>query len=62
LRDKITADIRASADDTIKERLAATGQLLNVGSAEEFAKSIEEQRKQVADFAKKLGIDELPQN
>jgi tripartite-type tricarboxylate transporter receptor subunit TctC len=62
LRDKITADIRASADDTIKERLAATGQLLNIGSADEFAKSIEGQRKQVADFAKKLGIDEMPQN
>ena len=62
LRGKITADIRASADDTIKDRLAATGQLLNVGSAEEFAKSIEGQRQQIADFAKKLGIEELPQN
>jgi tripartite-type tricarboxylate transporter receptor subunit TctC len=61
-RDKITADIKAVADDTIKERLAATGQLLNVGGAEEFAKSIDEQRNQVAQFAKKLGIDELPQN
>jgi tripartite-type tricarboxylate transporter receptor subunit TctC len=62
LRGKITADIRASADDTIKDRLAATGQLLNVGSAEEFVKSIEGQRHQIADFAKKLGIEELPQN
>jgi tripartite-type tricarboxylate transporter receptor subunit TctC len=61
-RDKITADVKAVADDTIKERLAATGQLLNVGGAEEFAKSIDEQRNQVAQFAKKLGVDELPQN
>jgi tripartite-type tricarboxylate transporter receptor subunit TctC len=62
LRQKIAADVKAVADDTIKERLAATGQLLNVGGADEFAKSIEEQRSQVAQFAKQLGIDELPQN
>ncbi len=31
LRDKITADVKAVADDTIKDRLMATGQLLNVG-------------------------------
>jgi hypothetical protein len=42
--------------------LMTTGQLLNIGSGEEFAKSIDEQRKQVTDFAKKLGIDEMPQN
>jgi tripartite-type tricarboxylate transporter receptor subunit TctC len=62
VRDKITADVAAVADNTIKDRLMTTGQLLNVGSAEEFAKSLEEQRKQVADFAKKLGVDEMPQN
>jgi tripartite-type tricarboxylate transporter receptor subunit TctC len=62
LRDKITADIRAVADDTIKERLLASGQILNVGGAEDFTKSIEQQRTQVADFAKKLGIEEMPQN
>jgi tripartite-type tricarboxylate transporter receptor subunit TctC len=62
LRDKIAADVKAVADDTIKDRLMATGQLLNVGGGEEFAKSLDEQRKQVTDFAKKLGIDELPQN
>ena len=39
-----------------------TGQMLNVGGGEEFAKSLDEQRKQIADFAKKLGIDEMPQN
>jgi tripartite-type tricarboxylate transporter receptor subunit TctC len=62
VRDKITADVKAAADDTIKDRLMTTGQMLNVGSGEEFAKSLEEQRKQVADFAKKLGVDEMPQN
>jgi tripartite-type tricarboxylate transporter receptor subunit TctC len=62
LRDRIAADVRAVADDTIKDRLATTGQILNVGSAEEFAKSIDEQRDQVAKFAKELGIQPLPQN
>ncbi len=62
LRQRIAADIRAVADDTIKQRLVTTGQLLNVGGPEEFAKSIDEQRAQVAAFAKELGIAELPQN
>jgi hypothetical protein len=35
---------------------------LNVGGSEDFATSIEEQRAQVAEFAKKLGIAPLPQN
>lgn len=60
LRRRITADIRAVADDSIKDRLGATGQILNVGGPEEFAKSIDEQRDQVAEFAKKLGP--LPRN
>ena len=62
LRQRIAAEIRAVADDTIKQRLVTTGQLLNVGGPEEFAKSIEEQRSQVAAFAKELGIAELPQD
>ncbi len=62
LRDKITADVRAVADDTIRERLSSTGQLLNVGGPDEFAKSIEQQQNQVASFAKQLGIAPLPQN
>jgi tripartite-type tricarboxylate transporter receptor subunit TctC len=62
LRDKITSDVRAIADDTIKDRLATTGQILNVGGPEEFATSIEGQRSQVAKFAKQLGIEPLPQN
>jgi tripartite-type tricarboxylate transporter receptor subunit TctC len=62
LRQRIAADIRAVADDTIKQRLVTTGQLLNVGGPEEFAKSIDEQRAQVAAFAKELGVAELPQD
>jgi tripartite-type tricarboxylate transporter receptor subunit TctC len=62
LRRRITADIRAVADDTIKERLAATGQLLNVGGPEEFAVSVDEQRAEVAKFAKIIGVNPLPQN
>jgi tripartite-type tricarboxylate transporter receptor subunit TctC len=62
LRRRIAADIAAVADNTIKERLIATGQLLNVGGPDEFQKSIEAQRAQVAAFAKELGIAELPQN
>jgi len=62
LRQRIAADMHAVANDTIKQRLVTTGQLLNVGGPEEFAKSIEEQRSQVAAFAKELGIAELPQD
>jgi len=62
LRRRIAADIGAVADDTIKERLNTTGQLLNVGGPEEFEKSIDAQRAQVAAFAKELGIAEMPQN
>jgi tripartite-type tricarboxylate transporter receptor subunit TctC len=62
LRQRIAADIRAVADDTIKQRLITSGQILNVGGPEEFAKSTQEQRAQVAAFAKELGVDELPQD
>jgi len=62
LRQRIAADIAAVADAAIKERLEATGQLLNVGGPEEFAKSIDEQSAAVAGFAKELGIPSLPQN
>ena len=59
LRDRIAADIRAAADDTIKERLNQTGQTPNIGGPEEFAKSIEEQRATVASMAKVLGLKPL---
>jgi tripartite-type tricarboxylate transporter receptor subunit TctC len=62
LRRRIAKDFAAVADDAIKQKLEATGQILNVGGPEEFAKSIDEQRNAVAGFAKQLGIPPLPQN
>ncbi len=55
LRERIAADVRAAADDTIKERLNQTGQTPNVGGPDEFAKSIEQQRATVTAMAKVLG-------
>jgi len=62
LRNRITADIRAVVDKTIEDRLTTTGQITNIGGPEEFAKSTDEQRAKVAEFAKELGIAPLPQN
>ncbi len=60
LRERITADIRAVADDIIRERLNQTGQIPNIGGPAQFARSIEEQRATVASMAKVLGIKPLP--
>jgi tripartite-type tricarboxylate transporter receptor subunit TctC len=62
LRQRITEDFRSVADDTIKDRLNVTGQILNVGGPQEFAESIDDQRSKVAGFAKELGIAPLPQD
>ena len=59
LRRRIAADFSAVTDDTIKDRLNTTGQILNVGGPEEFAKSIDEQRAAVAAFAEELGVKPL---
>lgn len=56
LRERITADFKASVDAIIEDRLATTGQLLNIGGPDEFAKSIEGQRATIAGSAKTLGI------
>ena len=56
LRRRIASDVRAVADATIADRLAATGQIMNIGGPEEFAKSIDDQRAKIAAFAKELGI------
>ena len=56
LRKRITSDFAAAADATIKDRLALTGQILNIGGPEQFATSIEDQRAKVAKFAETLGI------
>jgi tripartite-type tricarboxylate transporter receptor subunit TctC len=58
LRERIAADVRAVADKTIEERLATTGQIMNIGGPAEFAKSIDEQRAEVAKMAKTLGVAE----
>jgi tripartite-type tricarboxylate transporter receptor subunit TctC len=59
LRQRIAADIRAVADATVADRLTATGQIVNIGGPEEFAKSIDEQRARAAAIAKVLGIAPL---
>jgi tripartite-type tricarboxylate transporter receptor subunit TctC len=57
LRDRIAADIRAvGADPTIAERLAATGQIFNLGGPAEFGAATDEQRAKIAAIAKELGI------
>jgi len=45
-----------SADPAVAERLAATAQLNVPGNAAEFAQSIDEQVKQLAESAKLLGL------
>ncbi len=55
-RDKIADDVRAVAGDpAIVEKLTATGQVVSPGNAKQFAISIEQQRKQVAEVAKLFG-------
>ncbi len=56
LRKRIAADFGAVEDATIKDRMKTTGQVLNIGGPEAFAKSIDEQRANIAAFAKSLGI------
>ena len=56
-RDRIAADIKTvSKDPLIAERLASTAQLNTPGDAAEFAASIDEQKKQLAESAKLLGM------
>jgi tripartite-type tricarboxylate transporter receptor subunit TctC len=56
-RDRIGADIKVvSKDPFVAERLAATAQLNTPGDAAEFAASIDEQVKQLAESAKLLGL------
>jgi tripartite-type tricarboxylate transporter receptor subunit TctC len=60
LRQRIAADFRAAADETVHDRLTQTGQIMNIGGPEEFAQSIEEQRAKVDAIAQELGIKPLP--
>ncbi|MGH8734663.1 MAG: Bug family tripartite tricarboxylate transporter substrate binding protein [Burkholderiales bacterium] len=55
--ERIGVDIKAvSKEPAIAERLAATAQLNTPGDAAEFAASIDEQVKQLAESAKRLGM------
>jgi tripartite-type tricarboxylate transporter receptor subunit TctC len=58
LRERIAGDIRGAVagDPLIADRLAATGQILNIGGPAEFAQATEEQRSRIAAIAKDLGI------
>jgi tripartite-type tricarboxylate transporter receptor subunit TctC len=58
LRERIAADFRAvpAADAVIAERIAATGQVVQVSSPAELAAGIAEQRAKLAVIAKALGI------
>ena len=56
IRAKIAADVKAvAADPAILEKMTATGQIVAPGDGNEFAASIEQQRKQVAAVAKLFG-------
>ena len=56
VRVKIAKDIKAvAADPAVVEKLTATGQIVSPGDSAEFAKSIAEQRAQVAAVAKLFG-------
>jgi len=59
LRERITSDIRAVTDATLEDRMTITGQLMNIGGPEDFARSIDEQRALIAASAKELGIQRL---
>jgi tripartite-type tricarboxylate transporter receptor subunit TctC len=57
LKEKIAADFKeAAADGTIAARLAATGQVINVGGPDEFAAAIEEQRSAIAATVKAINF------
>ena len=57
VRARIAADVKTTASDPeIVQRLTATGQNIIPGTAEEFAATIEQQRRQVDAIAKVLGV------
>lgn len=60
LRERIAADVKvAMTDKTLIERLNATGQMPDYGTAAEFTDSINAQRAAVAAAAKNLGLKPL---
>jgi len=63
VRDQIAADVIAAAGDReLSTKIAATGQIVRPGGADEFAKEIDSQTKVVSDAAAAAGIKRLLQN
>jgi tripartite-type tricarboxylate transporter receptor subunit TctC len=57
LRNRIAADVKeATADGVIGQRLASSGQVMNIGGPAEFTESIDRQRRQIAEIAKVIGL------
>lgn len=57
IRQKIAADIKAVVSDPeINSKLAATGQVVNPGTPEEFDAALKDQSQKVVDIGKVLGI------
>jgi tripartite-type tricarboxylate transporter receptor subunit TctC len=63
VRDHIAADVIATASDKdLSAKIAATGQIVRPGGADEFAKEIELQSKVVSDAAAAAGFKRMLQN
>jgi tripartite-type tricarboxylate transporter receptor subunit TctC len=63
LRDRIAADVMAAAaEPDIAAKISTTGQIVNPGGADEFAKDIAVQGKVVADSAAAAGVKRMLQN
>ena len=60
LRARIATDIREAVDPAMVQRLAATGQVLNVTTPEEYAAAIADQRDKVAAVAQIIGVKPKP--
>jgi tripartite-type tricarboxylate transporter receptor subunit TctC len=56
LRERVAADLAGVLDPVIRDRLEATGQIVNLRGPSEFAAAIGEQRAKLAAIAKVLGI------
>jgi tripartite-type tricarboxylate transporter receptor subunit TctC len=56
LRERVAADLASVLDPTIRERLEATGQIVNLRGPTEFAAAIADQRAKLAAIAEVLGI------
>ncbi|MGA6966033.1 MAG: tripartite tricarboxylate transporter substrate-binding protein, partial [Xanthobacteraceae bacterium] len=56
LRERVAADLASVLDPTIRERLEATGQIVNLRGPTEFAAAIAGQRAKLAAIAEVLGI------